>query len=395
MANMTTKNFEQIVQEWATVAQASLTSPGSPTVLNFDTGSILRAIAEGTSSVALWLQGLILRLLTVTRLRTSKGRDADTFVEDFTLSRLPASAATGEVTYSRTYPIYPAVIPVGAVVETADGSQDFVVTADPTNSAYSATAVNGTSPGYTIPAQVSSLTVPIRFVFPDGTDYSTYTGVVGNVQANSITITKTGISGVDNVSNTNPLTNGFLAEGDDALKARFVAFIASLAKGTEGALGFAINSVQQGLEYQIWEPGIGGFTQLTIYVDDGTGALPVDTLAAAQAAVVAYKAAGVPVSVFAATKINADVTMVITTAAGYYHATVVAQVVAALQLYINGVGLGVTPALGMVSYAKLIQIAFEASPGVIDVTGYSLNGTQNDFVPAAGQTIKAHNIIVS
>lgn len=394
MVDVTTKTFSQIVQEWAAVAQASLTQAGSTTILNFSDGTFLRAIGEGTSSVALWLQGLILKLLTVTRLSSSKGGDADTFVEDFGMARLPPNAATGNVTFSRAIGTYPAVVPVGALVESSDGSQDFAVIADPTNGAYSATVADG-GPGYTIPAAVLSMSLPVQFVFPDGTVFGTYTGPVGNVQANAITILKTGISGVDSVTNAAPFTNGFLAEQDDALKARFLLYIASLAKGTEGALGYAIQTVQQGLEYQIWEPGVGGFTQLTLYVDDGSGAIPSDTLAAAQAAVVAYRAAGVQTAVFGATKVNADVTMTITTAAGYYHPTVVAQVVAALTLYINGVGLGKTPSDGMISYGKLYQVAFEASPGVIDVTGYSLNSAQADLVPAAGQVYKARNIIVS
>lgn len=47
------------------------------------------------------------------------------------------------------------------------------------------------------------------------------------------------------------------------------------------------------------------------------------------------------------------------------------------------------------SYGKLYQIAFDASPGVIDVTGYTLNATTNDLVPAAGRVIKAGSIVVS
>lgn len=394
MATLYTKNFAALIEQWAAVVQASVAQTRPGLILNFTKGSVLRALGEAQGSVGLWLQGLILRLLTVTRLATSKGTDADSFVNDYGMTRLPENAATGLVTFSRFTPVNPAIIPVGAIVETSDGSQDFAVIIDTTNGAYGPTVYRG-GPGYTIPAAVASLAVPVRFIFPPDYVPSTYTGPVGNIQVGGISILKTGISGVDNVTNAAGFTNGFLAESDPDIKTRFLLYIAALAKGTEGALGYAIVSVQQGLEYQIWEPGLNGFTTLTVYVDDGTGSLPSNTLAAAQAAVIAYKAAGVPVNVFAASKVNADATMTITTAVGYYHPTVVAQVVAAITFYINGVGLGVTPALGMISYAKLIQIAFEASPGVIDVTGYSLNGTQADLVPTPGQTIKARTIIVS
>jgi hypothetical protein len=408
MTTLTTKNFSALVQEWAAIVQSSVATVRPALILSFTKGSILRAIAEAQASVSLWLQGLILKLLTATRLSTSQGLDVDTWCADYMPGavggavlpngaispRLPANAATGPVTFARNTPTNPAVVPVGALLQSSDGTQKFAVIADTTNSAYSATAANG-QPGYTIPAAVLSLAFPVQFIFPSTYVAGQYSGPVGNVQANAITVLQTGISGVDTVSNASPLENGFLAESDVALKARFPLFIAALAKGTEGAIGYAVQSIQQGMQYQIWEPGIGGFTTLTVYVDDGTGNIPNATLQGATTAAYAVKAAGVPMYVLPATPLLANATMTITTAAGYYHPTVVAQVIAAITLYINGIGLQPTLAGGMLSYAKLIQIAFEASAGVIDVTGYSLNATQADLVPAAGQTIKAGAIIVS
>jgi len=413
MPTMNTKNFNLLVQEWAAVVQASVAAVNPQLVLNFTKGTVLRALDEAQASVSLWLQGLILKLLTATRLSTSKGIDVDTWTSDFmpgatgsiTLPngnispRLPARAATGLVTYSRNVANLPAVIPVGALMQSLDGTQTFAVTADTTNSQYSATAVlnpdGSTSPGYNLPAQVSSLQVPVQFQFPAGYVPGTYNGPVGNVQVNGIGVITTGISGVDTVTNVAAFTNGFLAESDPALKARFPFYIASLAKGTEGAIGFAIISVQSGMEYQIWEPGTGGFTQLTIFVDDGSGAIPAPTLAGAQAAAFSVKAAGIQMGVIAATALLANVTMTITTAAGYYHPTVVAQVVAAITSYLNGLGLGLTPELGMASYLKLAQVAFDASPGVIDVTNMSLQNSQADLIPGPGQTIKSGTVIVS
>lgn len=403
MTTLTTKNLSALVQEWAAVVQSSVAAVRPTLVLNFTEGAVLRALAEAQASVSLWLQGLILKLLTATRLSTSQAIDVDTWCADYMPGavggavlpsgaispRLPARAATGLVTFARNTPTNPAIVPVGALLQSADGTQTFAVTADPTNSAYSASAN-----GYVIPAAVTSLQVPVQFQFPAGYVPSAYSGPVGNVQVGGISILQTGIS-VDTVTNVAAFNNGFNAESDPALKARFPLYIASLAKGTEGAIGYAISSVQQGLQYQIWEPGIGGFTILTVYVDDGSGAIPAATLSAAQAAAFSIKAAGVQMAVFAATTLSANVTMTITTAAGYYHPTVVAQVVAAITLYINGLGLGSTPALGTLSFMRLAQVAFDASPGVIDVTGYSLNGVQADLIPAAGQTIKAGSIVVS
>lgn len=405
---LTTKSFNTLIQEWAAVVQASVAAVRPGLVLNFTKGSILRALDEAQASNSLWQQGLILKLLTSTRLQTCKGLDVDTWVADFMPGavggqalpsgaispRLPASPAAGALTFARNTPTNAAIVPVGAIMQSADGTQSYIVTADPTNGAYSATAFNG-QPGYTIPAQVGSLDIPIAFTFPGNYVAGTYTGPVGNVQAGVITVLQTGISGIDTITNLGAFSNGFLAESDAALKIRFTNFIAALARGTEGALAFAVQSIQAGMSYQIWEPGIGGFTQLTVYVDDGTGNIPSATLLLARTAVFAYKAAGVPIAVLAATTLLANVTMTITTAPGYYHPTVVAQVIAALTLFINDMELGVSPSAGMLSYNKLVQIAFEASPGVTDITNYSLNSTQSDLLPAPGQVIKAGNIIVS
>jgi uncharacterized phage protein gp47/JayE len=399
MTILTTKNFTTLVQQWAAVVQASVASTRPTLILSFTKGAVLRAIAEAQGSVSLWLQGLILKLLTATRLSTSQGVDVDTWCSDFMPGavgglalpngaispRLPANAATGLVTFARNTPTNPATVSVGAIMQSADGTQTFVVIADATNGAYLA-ALNG----FVIPAAVLSLQVPVQFHFPVGYVPGQYTGPVGNVQAAGITVLQTGISGVDTVTNVAPFTNGFNSESDAALKIRFALYIQSLRAGTEGAIGYAVLSVQNGMQYQIYEPGISGFTILTVFVDDGSGAIPSAVLTKAQIAAQAVRAAGVMMAVYPATILGANVTMSITSAVGYYHPTVVAQVVAAIGLYINGLGLG-----NPLSFMRLAQVAFDASPGVIDVTGYSLNGAQADLIPGAGKTIKIATNIVS
>src|SRR5258706_8259156 len=162
MATLTTKNFTTLVQEWAAVCQSSVAAVFPTQVLSFTKGAVFRALAEAQASVSLWLQGLILQLLTVTRLATSSGLDVDSFVNDYGLTRLPANAATGLVTFARATPTNPAVIPIGATVQSADGTQTFTVYADPTNSAYSVNAGGVGIAGYTIPAAVASLIVPVQ-----------------------------------------------------------------------------------------------------------------------------------------------------------------------------------------------------------------------------------------
>ena len=57
------QNFTSLVQNMAAAVQASAAS-----LLNLTVGSTLRAILEANASVVLWLQWLILQVLSLTRL---------------------------------------------------------------------------------------------------------------------------------------------------------------------------------------------------------------------------------------------------------------------------------------------------------------------------------------
>ena len=386
---LTTKNFSTLVQEWAAVFQTSISMTFPAITANFTKGAILRALAEAQASVSLWLQGLVLNLLTVTRLATSQGTDVDTFVNDFDMFRLPGTASSGSVTFARNIPSYPGIILVGGNVQTFDGSQTFSVYADPTNAYYTTNADGLGDPGYIVPPQVSSINVPVQ---------NTVVGAAGNIQPGAISLLQTSMSGIDTVTNAAAFTNGFNVESDTAVKNRFVLYINSLSKGTEGAIGYAIESVQQGLQYQILEnppPAPGMPPAVSVWVDDGSGAIPAATVAAASAAVNSVRAAGVSVGVFPATALLANVNMTIVTATGFLHPTVVAQVTAAIASYINGLGLGMTPALGTLYYAA-VSAAAMGVPGVLGVeAGYTLNSVTTDLVPAQGQTIKAGVIAIA
>src|SRR5579872_2048657 len=124
------RNFDAIVAAGAAAVQGAARQ-----VLDLTVGSVLRAILEANAGLGLWLQWLILQVLQTTRAATSVGTDLDSFVGDFGLARLPASAAAGSVTFARFTPVAGALVPVGTVVRTSDGAQSFAVTADPTNPA--------------------------------------------------------------------------------------------------------------------------------------------------------------------------------------------------------------------------------------------------------------------
>jgi uncharacterized phage protein gp47/JayE len=234
MANLSTQAFTDIVRGAVAAIQA-----GATKLLNFTPGSVLRAFVEAIAGVVLWLQGLIVYVLTITRFATSVGLDADSWGADFGFAREAAVAATGQVTFGRFTTTTQSVVPFGAVLQTADGTQTFTVDNNPSGTGY-----NAGLGGYVLGIGLATLTVNVT---------AQTAGSGGNVLANTITSMGQGVPGVDTVTNSSAFTSGFNAESDTAYRARFVLFIAALSKGTLEAIQSAIANVQQGLQDTVTE----------------------------------------------------------------------------------------------------------------------------------------------
>lgn len=369
---LNTLDFTTLVRNQVAAIQAS-----ARTLLDFTIGSVLRAIVESNSAVILWLQALILQLLATTRAATSSGADLDSFVADFGVSRLNATTAVGAVTFARFTNTAQAVVPIGATVQTTDGTQSYFVTLDTTNPAY--TAVLG---GYVIPAAVSSVNVPVA---------ATVAGAAGNASAGQISLLGGAISGVDTVTNAAAFTGGADAESDAALRARFIGYISSLSKATKGAILFAVSNVQAGLFTNMVEnQTLGGVSQpgfFYVVVDDGSGAPSSSLITSVYLAVDAVRPATVSFAVFGPTVVLNNVAMTVTTAAGYVHSAVTAQVVAAVQAYINSLTFNQT-----LTYTRLIQVAYDASPAVINVSALTINGATSDVISTGSQLLRAGTV---
>src|ERR1700730_3257684 len=266
MAILDVRGFGTIVGNIAAAVQGN-----AARLLDYSTGSVVRAIAEAETGLALWLQGIILQVLKTTRLATSQGTDVDTFINDWGMFRLGASLSAGQVTFSRFTATSAVVIPTGSQVRTSDGTQTFQVIADATNGAYSAA-----SNGYLLPAAVTSVACTVQSTLP---------GVAANVAEATVTVIVTPIIGVDFCNNTGPMSGGSDPETDQQVKARFPLYMASLAEGTNQAIQYAIASRQLGIQSTIIENHDQdvsthlGFLYIT--VDDGTGYPPQSTLTAA------------------------------------------------------------------------------------------------------------------
>lgn len=372
---ITTKSFTVLVQDIVTAVQGKANG-----LVDLTIGSVLRAVTEANATVTLWLQGLILQLLATTRAATSNQSDLDSFMLDFGVMRLPAVAASGLVTFSRFTPTAQAVVPVGATILTADGTQSYTVNLDTTNSAYSAALG-----GYVLAPGTTSVTVSVT---------SVNVGIAANAVAGQVALINQPIPGVDTVNNAAGFTNGVDAEGDTALRARFILYLASLSKATAGAVGSAIASLEQGLTYSFTENvNYAGAAQpgyFFVVVDDGTGAPPSALLSTVYNAIDAVRATTITFGVFAPVKLTANIAMTVTTAAGYAHAATASQVAAALTSYINSLTIDAD-----LTFSRLTQIAYDASPGVINVTGVTLNGGTADLTASKLQVVKAGTVSVA
>ena len=103
------QTFSRLVSAAAAAVQGS-----AKQLIDLTVGSTLRALLEASASVGLWMQWLILQVMQMTRAATSTGADLDSWVADFGVTRLPAVATTGSVTFSRFTPTNSALVPLGS-----------------------------------------------------------------------------------------------------------------------------------------------------------------------------------------------------------------------------------------------------------------------------------------
>src|SRR5574343_428546 len=320
MTTLSTKTFNTLVQDSVTAIQSATSSFQDLTI-----GSILRATVEAVAGVALWLQGLIIQLLSVTRASTSVGSDLDSWCADYGFARLSASQATGIVTFSRFTPTNPSLIPVGARVQSSDGLQNYTVVIDTANPAYSVS-----QGGYAIGSGVFSVNVPVQAV---------NAGVQANAVIGGVNTLIDVISGIDTVTNTAAIDNGADAETDDAMRARIVLYIASLSKATKLAVEYAITSIQDNLSYSITENylynGTANRRHFYVVVDDGTGYPTTELLDTVYGAIDAIRPITSTFSVHVPVVVTVAVNATITTATGYDHGELVTLATNTVTNYLN------------------------------------------------------------
>ncbi len=374
MAEPVTKSFSDLVSDQVAVIQGNATRAN----LDFSAGSVLRALVEAWAAVCLWLQALVIRVLARTRLATSSGVDADSFVADFGLVRLDAGNASGDVMFSRATTTAAATVPVGAFVKSADGAWTYAVAADATRAAW-------TGGGYTIPAGVASLAVPVT---------ATAGGAGGNAAPGTVTLIASAIPGVDTVTNAAAMTGGSDAETDAALRARFVAYLSSLSRATPSAVAYAISQVQDGLFWKIVEQqapdGSVALGSFCVVLDDGSGSPSASLLSSVGTAIEAVRPLGVTFSVLAPTVIGVNVSAILGISATATRGLELAAARAAVIAYLNGIAIG-EPLI----YTRLALVIYAASPNITSVSALTANGATADIFSTGRQVIRAGVVTLS
>jgi hypothetical protein len=366
--------FSGLMEQMAAGLQGS-----SMQLIDLTVGSVLRAMLEASASVALWLQWLVLQVLTLTRAATSVGADLDSWMADYTFARLPGAQASGALTFSRYSVGVGAIIPVGCMAMTEDGSSSFVVLEDDSNSAW-----NGAG-GYTLTALETSVTVPAQ---------CTLAGPTGNVQVSTITLLGSPIAGIDTVTNALAFSGGLSAESDSSFRARFQLYINSRSLATPGAVLNAIFSVQQGLRTTIVEnvdatlrPLPGSFL---VIADNGTGMPGTALLASIQAAVDAVRPIGSIFAVQGPAISTASVVVALETSNSLTHAAIAARVQQAIVAWIQAL-----PIAGTLAVSKLDAIAHATDPSVVSVTSTLINGVASDLVASQTAVILPTSVVVT
>jgi uncharacterized phage protein gp47/JayE len=368
------KSFNQVVQDMGAALQGSASA-----LVDMSVGSVVRAIFEANAGIALWIQWLILQVLSMTRASTSVGSDLDTWMADFGLVRLTATPASGTVTLSRYSLSQPALVPVGTQLKTADGTLSFVVYADSSLPMW-----QQQSSSYLVPSGVASIDVPIQ---------CSSAGSAGNALASTITVIASSIPGVDQVSNENALTNGLDVEGDANLRSRFQIYLGSLSKATRTAVASAISNARQGLSYQIKEnvgsDGVMRSGTFTVLIDDGTGYPSADLLATVASAIDAVRPVGTMFTVLPPTVQLVNVSVTVQVAPGA-PAPAVASLQQQVTSYLDGL-----PVESLASITRIAQNIYGGNPNIDNVTNIMINGTSADLQPVSGTVFKAGQISVA
>lgn len=371
-----TRTFSQFVDDMTAVVQGSAAK-----LLDVSTGSVLRAVLEAGASVALWLQWLISDVMNSSRAATASGGSLDSWMADFSFTRLPASHASGQVLFGRYNATREVTIPVGSTVRTPDGSIVVSVLVDRSHPCWVEAAA-----GYKLGAGQYSIELPVE---------SSGSGAAMNIQAGTLTLLASALAGIDTVTNNAPLVGGIDAETDHDFRRRFLDYINSRSLATLGAVRDAIQGTRQGLNFIIDEgvneSGDSLAGHFVVTVDDGTGFPPSSLLQQLSDRIEDVRPIGTSFSVTCPDVILASVSVSLSIDGDTVSssADLRLQVTNAIIAYIQKLSIGQE-----LSVTRVAQVAYAQSQAVQNVRQITINGTSADLVPAHREVIKPGTVSV-
>ncbi len=349
-------------------------------LVDLSVGSVLRALLEACASIALWMQWLILQVLSMTRAATSSGIDLDSWMADFSFVRLPGAYSGGLVTFSRFTPGLSTTIPQATSVLTTDRTLSFSVIGDLANASWDEASLS-----YVVPPNAASITIPVQAINP---------GAAGNILAGTIGLLGSAISGIDEVTNASAFSGGVDAESDVAFRARFPLYINSRSLGTATAVGAAISSLQQGVRYTVIEnvnlQGSAAPGNFCVVVDDGSSTASTTFLAAVSAAIDVVRPIGTTFSVTAASILQVTVEMTVLTSMPSMTPTIALAVQQAILSWVATLPMG-----GLLSISKLEALAHNASGAIVSIPSMLVNGVSSDISASPGTVFRAVSVNVS
>jgi len=207
-----------VVDTFSVIAQRLMTYMQANTSLltDYNEGSVIRTILE---SNAMEFDKNYYQLELVQQasfIQQAVGQDLDLIAQDFNLTRIPATFATGYVRLSRLTPAPAGGVPVPA------GS---VWSTTPQYTAYDAIAVSNPAPA-SIPAGALYVDVPVVAVVA---------GSSGNVLAGQIQVNTSNVPNIDQVNNIAAMSGGQDIETDTTLRARVALILKGTNAGTENS----------------------------------------------------------------------------------------------------------------------------------------------------------------
>jgi hypothetical protein len=342
-----TKTFISIVASMINRMRAITTR-----ITDYNVGSVARTLVEAPAQEIDELYQMLVYGL-IEGIQTS-------VYTSFNFPPLPAVPASGLIRVTVAVQSTSVLIPTGSTLNTLDGSLSYLSTAD--------------------------ATIPAGATYADVAVACSKVGIIGNIPAGTDFSPGVAVTGFVGAENLAPFVDGAELETPSAQKVRFNAYVQTLSRGTVASLLYALtnltflldasgNVIERVKTANVDEPYKSDPAQppglVNAYVHNGVGSTSPALVTRAQAVidgyidtdgrrVPGYVASGVVMRVYPAGEQLLSVIGMLTIAANYSPADVVAQVTASVYTYITNIPVG-QPYLAAVATDLVMQV-----PGVMN-----------------------------